>query len=327
MTPSFNIILVILQVILFTFQITNGNECKMNFLTSKDILKKLTSNIVPTLNGKSKGDLGRIGIIGGSVEYTGAPYFSAIAAFKAGADIVYVITTEDAAPVIKIYSPDLIVYPFLNKKYASKISSLLPKMDAIVIGPGLGREDETMKLTYDIIESCKVLEKPIVIDADGLYAISKNISIIQDYPKAGAILTPNGRESKKLMESINSNGSNWFNYWGENVSVLEKGETDKFHSRVPSYNWASSEGGSERRVGGQGDFLSGSLATFYHWALTSDVCQGEQHGQISQSLASYAAARLVRTCNSQAFEKYGRSMMASDMIKEIHSAYKKVFED
>lgn len=245
--------------------------------------------------------------------------------FQVGADLVFVITTEAAAPVIKSYSPDLIVYPYLNYKTASKISSLLQKMDIIVIGPGLGREDETMNLVYDIIKTCKALQKPLVIDADGVYAISKNPSIIKDYPSPGLILTPNQREANKLMTSVpNNSSSNWYNFWGDFVSVLVKGEHDDFYSAISSYDWSSAEGGSGRRAAGQGDILAGSLGTIYNWALKQSICK-ENQVHLSQSIAAFAAAKLTRLCNSKGFVIHGRSMIASDMIGQIHSAFEDVF--
>lgn len=245
---------------------------------------------------------------------------------QVGADLVYVVTTEAAAPVIKSYSPDLIVYPFLNYKTASKISSLLQKMDVIVIGPGLGREDETMTLVYDIIKTCKELQKPLVIDADGIYAISKNPSVIKDYPSPGLILTPNQREANKLMTSVpNNSSSNWYNFWGDFVSVLVKGEHDSFFSTISSYDWSSSQGGSGRRAAGQGDILSGSLGTIYNWALKQPLCDKDNQVQLSQSVAAFAAAKLTRLCNSKGFLVHGRSMIASDMIEQIHGAFEDVF--
>ncbi len=72
--------------------------------------KELIPKLSPDLH---KGQSGRVGIVGGSREYTGAPYFSAISALRTGADITYVLTTQDAAPVIKSFSPDMIVLPIL----------------------------------------------------------------------------------------------------------------------------------------------------------------------------------------------------------------------
>lgn len=243
-----------------------------------------------------------------------------------GADLVYVITTASAAPAIKSYSPDLIVFPYLNLKEASKINSLLPKMDVIVIGPGLGREDEAVKLTEDIIKTCKTLGKPLVIDADGLYVVSKNPGIIKDYPQPGVILTPNKREANKLQEAVSKNNSEWFKFWGENISVLVKGETDQFYSSMTIYNWLSSEEGSARRAAGQGDILSGSLGTLYAWAIKfNNYIPHTHHDRIAHSVAAYGSARLTRLCNYQAFKIYGRSMTATDMLAQMHKVVKEVF--
>ncbi|XP_038673887.1 ATP-dependent (S)-NAD(P)H-hydrate dehydratase [Scyliorhinus canicula] len=77
---------------------------------------QLVRNIVPPLTEKKhKGQDGKIGIVGGCTEYTGAPYFAAIASLKVGADLSHVFCTKDAAPVIKSYSPNIIVHPVLLK--------------------------------------------------------------------------------------------------------------------------------------------------------------------------------------------------------------------
>ncbi|XP_047031456.1 ATP-dependent (S)-NAD(P)H-hydrate dehydratase-like [Helicoverpa zea] len=303
-------------------------EDKCNFLDSKlqpNTFRLLSKSIIPTMAGSVKGDAGKIGVIGGSIEYTGAPYFSAITSMKVGADLAYVITTESAATVIKNYSPDLIVYPYLNTKYASKIRSLIPKMDVIVIGPGLGREPETVHLITDIIQDCKNLGKPLVIDADGLYVVSKNTSVIKNYPCPGVVLTPNLREANRLMDAVSKNDSNWYSYWGDCVAVLVKGEKDHFNTNMTVYSWIATGGGSGRRVGGQGDILSGALATFYHWALKTELCKNESQAQLAQSVAAYAAAKITRLCNYKASLEYGQSTLASDMITKIHLALQSAF--
>ncbi|KAF3825658.1 hypothetical protein GH733_006485 [Mirounga leonina] len=74
---------------------------------------QLVRNIIPPQTSKKhKGQDGRIGVVGGCQEYTGAPYFAAISALK-GADLSHVFCTREAAPVIKSYSPELIVHPVL----------------------------------------------------------------------------------------------------------------------------------------------------------------------------------------------------------------------
>ncbi|XP_031765741.2 ATP-dependent (S)-NAD(P)H-hydrate dehydratase-like isoform X2 [Galleria mellonella] len=303
----------------------NGKECTdINNLDNQRLMS-LMKAIVPELEGKRKGDAGKIGVIGGATEYTGAPYFSAITALKVGADLVYVITTESAAPVIKAYSPDLIVYPYLNTNTVSKIYSLLNKMDVIIIGPGLGREEETLKLIYEIFIECKKLRKPLVIDADGLYAVSKNLSVLQNYPSPGIIFTPNYREANKLKQAISLNDSNWFNYWGDYVTVLVKGSEDHYYSSISSYSWSSKYGGSGRRVGGQGDILSGALGTLYNWALNLKVCDTGNIFQLAQSISTFAAARFTRECNYKAYLEYSRSLTTTDMLKYIHASFESLF--
>lgn len=77
----------------------------------KDITQSVFS-VLPTLTKNSKkGDNGNIGIIGGSYEYTGAPYYAAISALKVGADLVHIFCSKSAAVPIKTYSPEIIVHP------------------------------------------------------------------------------------------------------------------------------------------------------------------------------------------------------------------------
>ncbi|KAL4704271.1 hypothetical protein ACJJTC_016289 [Scirpophaga incertulas] len=281
----------IILIILLTIS-TSGiaaDNCLGDEIFSKEKLTSLSKKIVPNLYKKSKGDAGRIAIIGGSTEYSGAPYFAAMSSLRVGADVVYVVTTEAAAPIVKAYSPALIVHPYLNKRHASKISQLIRKVDVVVIGPGFGREDDQIKLMLDIIQTCKNLTKALIIDADALFALSYNVDILENYPRPGVILTPNSREAAKLMMVVNGNDSNWYNYWGENVSVLLKGYEDRCYTSNPKVNWSLSSGGSERRSAGQ-------------------------------------AAKFTRACNARAYDKYGRSMIASDMLKKMHFAFNDVFQ-
>lgn len=73
-------------------------------------LQQIVCSIIPPLSSDlHKGQAGRIAVIGGSRDFTGAPYFAGISSLKVGADLSYVICTQDAAPAIKCYSPELMV--------------------------------------------------------------------------------------------------------------------------------------------------------------------------------------------------------------------------
>ncbi|XP_030642357.1 ATP-dependent (S)-NAD(P)H-hydrate dehydratase isoform X2 [Chanos chanos] len=291
----------------------------------------LVRNTVPALTSKKhKGQDGRIGIIGGCQEYTGAPYFAAISALKTGADLSHVFCTKDAATVIKSYSPELIVHPVLDSPNAvEEIEKWLPRLHSLVVGPGLGREDMLLKTAKDVIEKSKTRGIPIVIDADGLWLVAKEPSVIQGYQKG--ILTPNFMEFSRLYEAMHHEPLDSTDHHRTaqqlsvamgNLTVVLKGEEDIITDGTRVITCTHE--GSGRRCGGQGDLLSGSLGVFAHWAYSSSP---DASGGMNPSLvAAYGATSLTRQCNRQAFLRHGRSTTTSDMIQEISTAFKKLFE-
>ena len=77
----------------------------------------LTLNVVPPLDASNhKGTMGRVGVVGGSKDYCGAPYYAAVSALKFGADLSWVYCSQEAAIPIKSYSPELMVTPFYDDK-------------------------------------------------------------------------------------------------------------------------------------------------------------------------------------------------------------------
>ncbi|KAM3862394.1 ATP-dependent (S)-NAD(P)H-hydrate dehydratase [Diretmus argenteus] len=295
-----------------------------------DVLPLVKSIVPPLTSKKHKGQDGRIGIIGGCQEYTGAPYFAAISALKVGADLSHVFCTRDAATVIKSYSPELIVHPVLDSPNAvEEIEKWLPRLHSLVVGPGLGREDALLKTTKEVIEKSKARDIPIVIDADGLWLVSQQPSVIQGYQKG--ILTPNFMEFTRLYEALHHEPMDSSDHQRSamqlsvamgNLTVVLKGEQDLITdgSKVISCNIE----GSGRRCGGQGDLLSGSLGVLAHWAYASSA--GVVKSVNPSMVAACGACSLTRQCNSQAFHRHGRSTTTSDMIQEIGSAFKKLFE-
>jgi len=86
-----------------------------------DIPKDIVSRIVPRLTPNShKGSYGRIGVLGGSERYTGAPFYSAMAALNTGSDLAFVFCAEEAAIPLKCYSPELMVTPVYVAKEFTK---------------------------------------------------------------------------------------------------------------------------------------------------------------------------------------------------------------
>ena len=105
----------------------------------KEVMQQLVRSVVPKLTSDlRKGQCGRVGVFGGCILYTGAPYFAAISGLKAGADLVHVFCEQEAGQVIKSYSPELIVHPVLDTEYVlEEIDQWLPRLHCAVIGKKL----------------------------------------------------------------------------------------------------------------------------------------------------------------------------------------------
>ncbi|XP_055597644.1 ATP-dependent (S)-NAD(P)H-hydrate dehydratase-like [Uranotaenia lowii] len=287
---------------------------------NKSPLLERARDMVPHLaTDRHKGQAGRIGIVGGSVEYTGAPYFAAISALKVGADLVHVFCPQGAAQVIKGYSPELIVHPLLDQNNAIiQIEPWLERLHVLVVGPGLGRDRSVMQTVSELIKICRQLSKPLIIDADGLFIVTQDTSLIKDYPRV--ILTPNAIEFSRLFGNDRGRIQENIAKLGDGVTVIEKGLNDRIYDSQTLEKYECPQGGSGRRCGGQGDLLAGSLATFYFWAL-------DYKKEVSPALvASYAACHLTKHCNSYAYKVKGRSMTCTDMIDQIQHVFDDFFE-
>ncbi|RLU19641.1 hypothetical protein DMN91_008198 [Ooceraea biroi] len=295
-------------------------------------IRKVIPNLIST---KHKGQDGRIGIFGGSTEYTGAPYFAAMSALRTGADLAHIFCTKDASVPIKSFSPEPIVHPVLDQCDSIKqIKPWLDRLHVVLIGPGLGRDEKVFKTIVELISICREMRKPLVIDADGLFLVCQKPEIVKDYP--GVILTPNAMEFSRLAKAVLDRSiapnplakpadvKHVAEALGKNVVILHKGAKDVIVDGHKGTETVSCElAGSGRRCGGQGDLLSGSLTVFWWWAISA----GASESALSPSIiACYAASRLVRECNASAFKLKQRGMLTSDMLEQIQPVFNDTFE-
>lgn len=98
-----------------------------------------------------KGNCGKVAVIGGSEEYTGAPYYAAIAALRTGADLSHVFCPPQALTPIKCYSPEVIVHPLNLDSEREVVKQLTAVAKTLVFGPGLGRSKESYSIFKGIL--------------------------------------------------------------------------------------------------------------------------------------------------------------------------------
>jgi len=309
------------------------------------VIMEQIKRFIPPLNlSLHKGQCGKIGVLGGSFEYTGAPFYAAVSSLKVGADLSHIFCDEAAATAIKSYSPEIIVHPVLKgqvavkqntldqqselKNIVEKVTTWFKSLHVLVVGPGLGRDPFVVECAKEIIKHAREEKLPLVIDGDGLNVITKFPQLIHGYELA--ILTPNVAEYGRLLEAFNMDPKKDEDSPGTlarklgNVTVLQKGATDKI-SNGTSFIECKEEGGP-RRNGGQGDVLSGSIATFFAWANNWHSKNTDSKLQVPYPmLAAYGACLVVKQCNRAAFDKHYRSTTTPDMITEIGSVFEKLF--
>lgn len=283
---------------------------------TKDIIKK----VYPERAQESrKYDLGLLLVIGGSEFYSGSPALSALAAFRAGVDMVRIIAPRRAADIAASFTPDLAAYP-LDGEFlqGAHLAALITQTEsakavasgkvAVVIGGGIGRTKETQRVVLDYLQKVSL---PVVIDADAIHALSKNTTIISKKP---FLLTPHiyeffiltGKEIYKLpyeekarivQEEAKRLGT----------TILLKGRTDIISD---GENVAFNKtGGPFLAVGGTGDTLAGIAGAL--------LARG-----VSPFEGGKAAAYLNGLAGEIAGKKFGDSLMASDLINSIVEAIK-----
>ena len=167
----------------------------------------LARAIVPSFDKPAhKGSHGRVVVMGGSAEYTGAPYYAGISALKVGADLAIVLCARDAGTPLKAYSPELIVHACLPTEHDSHdtdaaINQQLDRADAVVMGPGLGRDPITLRAIGRALAFTASRGIPTVIDGDALFAVAQEPGLLTRTRHPLAVLTPNRAEFSRLWEA------------------------------------------------------------------------------------------------------------------------------
>lgn len=173
---------------------------------NKELLKiEEVAKLIPNrIKDSHKGTYGKVCLLGGAVEYSGAIRLSALAysALKSGAGLSTVAVPRFLVPIVSQNILEVMIYPIesTDKEIIfskENIDGLINKFDVLTIGMGLGRSEEAAKIVTYIIEN---FTGKLVLDADALYIVSKNIDILNK-SKAKIILTPHMIEFKRLYDA------------------------------------------------------------------------------------------------------------------------------
>ena len=152
--------------------------------------RKLIGELLPVRRREShKGDYGRVLLLCGSEGLTGAARLAAKAALRTGSGLVYLGVPEKIYPIIAAGAGSEIVFPL-----PCDVAGRLPEMDAVLLGPGLGRSEELTRLVQAVLSVCRV---PLVLDADGINAAAPHIDVLRGCA-CPVVLTPHDGEFLRL---------------------------------------------------------------------------------------------------------------------------------
>lgn len=210
-----------------------------------------------------KGDLGKVLVLAGSEEYTGAPYITTQAVVKTGAGLVTLVVPKEIKSILATRLTEAMIVTY---EEGERISELVNSASVIACGPGLSNGSNNINMLKKIINTSKC---PLVLDADALNIISKNRELLNSI-KGRAIITPhNGEMSRVCSESIDYIKKNRISISKKmslehNIITLLKGYNTVITNGKETI--INTTGSSKMASGGMGDCLTG--------IITSLIAQG-----------------------------------------------------
>jgi hydroxyethylthiazole kinase-like uncharacterized protein yjeF len=285
----------------------------------KKLSKKSIKCFLPVRSPDShKGDFGKVFIVAGSKGMLGASILSSRGALKTGAGIVKLGIPDIYQPAVNVATPEVITVGLSSNNgiliFNCKDEIISEKADVLAIGPGIRVNSDIEKLLSSLIEESSF--KYMIIDADGLNAISGNPAILKN-AKTKIVVTPHPGEMAKLMNIKINDIQRQREFIAQkfskqnNVVVVLKGA----HTVIAEPNgevYLSDVANPGFASGGVGDVLTGTIAGF---AAQMDLLKAVLTGVFIHSLAGLEAIK----------EKGEYGTCAQDIIDKIPATIKRIY--
>lgn len=265
-----------------------------------------------------KGDFGKLFLLAGSTGLTGAAALAAKSALRSGCGLVKVGCPRSVQPIVAtcVIEATSVPLPDVAKKGALALRGLgeirqhLRDHDAVVIGPGLGTNHETAELVRRLLSK---LEKPAIVDADGLNALAGHLDILKRI-KSPIILTPHPGEFARLTgdktaADIHGRIAAAKSFASENDVVLVLKGSPTVVAGPDGKCAVNPTGNNGMAAGGSGDVLSGIIGTLLAQGL--GAFEAASVGVYIHGLAGDIAAD----------DLSARSMIAGDMLDTLGDAF------
>ena len=270
----------------------------------------------PRDQNSHKGDFGHVLVVAGSDKMPGSGYLSSHAALRAGAGLVTYALPKQAYQKFDPHYVEVMMAPvpdeaqgFFTSQSCEDILNLCEKKNVVVLGPGMGRDLKTVECVLHLLEK---LSLPLVLDADGLYAVAQNLSVLKQR-KALTIVTPHVGEmallTGKTKDEIEKHRDAVTSEFAkdQNVVCVLKGYQTLI-GFPEGQLFMNPTGNPGMATAGSGDVLAGIIAGF--------IAQ-----KFSEEAAILAAVYLHGRAGDLARDELGeKGMIAPDLLKYLPKA-------
>lgn len=274
----------------------------------KDLFKKRDINA-------NKGNFGKAGLYGGSIEYSGALKLSylSLSALRSGCGISRVLVKKEILPLLgpNILEQTLCILPSYSDYFYDKLNIYIKDLDSLAFGMGIGTDEYLEEVLEFLIRN---YTGNLIIDADGLNILSrKNLNILKE-KRCNILLTPHLKEFSRLInkpiEEIKKDSLNLVKEFASTykITILLKGHTTIISNGTDTYLVKTGTPGMA--TAGSGDVLSGILAGLLAY--------------LDFNLLTVAAGVLINGIAGCLAEEENTdiSMIASDTVNKIVEAIK-----
>lgn len=238
-----------------------------------------------------KGEFGKLLLLCGSRGYTGAAFFAAMGALRSGAGLVFLGVPESIYGIEAVKLNEPVIFPLpdadgrLSADAVPEILSRLPRMDAVLVGPGLGQSEGTLAVVRAVLEKA---ECPVVVDADGINVLRAHRDLLRGR-KSPTILTPHDGEFARLGGIIGEDRMAAAAALADDLGcvVLLKGHETCVTDGVDGY--INPTGNPGMAVGGSGDVLAGVITALLGAGLPpleAAACGAWLHGAAGDRCAA-----------------------------------------
>ncbi len=239
---------------------------RLNFLSKGDsdmhvLGKNILNQIITTRPSEShKGNYGRVLTVGGNSQFGGAIILATSAAIHCGAGLSTCATSLDNLTALHTIVPEAMFIPF-DSEY--KLIDALTTADVILVGPGLGTNEDSLKILQIVLQHTTP-EQQLIIDGSAITMIAEHHEFFPFLKKLHPILTPHQMEWQRLssikISEQDDIKNTLFQQKLQSTVVLKKYHTTIYHRDGSISQLAI--GGPYMATGGMGDTLAGMIAGF-----------------------------------------------------------------